>query len=588
MKWNWFMNNIRIKSKSMRKIIYILLSLCFLVACNEEDTLLLQKEGMGTLVLQGLKIESAVNDLQSRATLENVPTAGQFIVSVEDQATGVEYELGTGETQYALAAGTYKVKAQYGENIVSTDKPYYYGEADAVIEAGVQTTVTLTASLSSAIIRPVMDEQLLAQFKSYEIKVKTAEGTEYDVDNSEDLYVPSNKSYTLDFSGINQFDEEKSNTWTLSDLQARTRYLINCNADLPSFNFPMQVETNAWSKFIYITPMNENDITAHQDMADKILSNIVYEASADNNTWIPAEKKGDDWVITGLEPSTTYTLRSRFGGVISNNTQELVTESAQQVENGEMESWSRSELYGGNGTFSAAIYCDYCNGWNTRNERTTLGAESASGGLGGFIPINGNYGANWRWCSGTVSTDDKADGEYAAEISTLAFYNQKLNGSFDRDEVYSLTRDDGTAYVGYLFTGTFDKNSDSYSLGIEHNARPWSISFDYKYAPMPVSDQCIAYAKVYDNEHQEIASTINFTSSEQTVYKTETLYFTYNKSLTQKAAYIGIFFQSGTNTDIGNMRQVEGDYIPSPWNRDRVVGSVLKIDNVTLKYDYEN
>lgn len=588
MKWNWFMNNIRIKSKSMRKIIYILLSLCFLVACNEEDTLLLQKEGMGTLVLQGLEIESAVNDLQSRATLENVPTAGQFIVSVENQVTGIEYELGTGKTQYALAAGTYKVKAQYGENIVSTDKPYYYGEADAVIEAGGQTTVILTASLSSAIIRPVIDEQLLAQFKSYEIKVKTAEGTEYDVDNSEDLYVPSNKSYTLDFSGINQLDEEKRNTWTLSDLQARTRYLINCNADLPSFNFPMQVETNAWSKFIYITPMNENDITAHQDMADKILSNIVYEASADNNTWIPAEKKGDDWVITGLEPSTTYTLRSRFGGVISNNTQELVTESAKEIPNGSMEQWTSTQIHdAGVIAWDADIYCYYCSGWATRNEKTTSGAEDADGSR--------NYGLYWRWYSGTIATNDKTVGDTAAEISTLAFYNNKFSGIvgslFDpkREYIYSkYVKVSGTAYVGYLFTGIYDKNSDSYSLGIEHNARPRSISFDYKYVPMPVSDQCIAYAKLYDDEHREIASTINFTSSEQTAYKTETLYFTYNKPLTQKAAYIGIFFQSGTNTDIGNMQQVEGEYGASPWKNDRVVGSVLKIDNVILNYDYEN
>lgn len=35
------------------------------------------------------------------------------------------------------------------------------------------------------------------------------------------------------------------------------------------------------------------------------------------------------------------------------------------------------------------------------------------------------------------------------------------------------------------------------------------------------------------------------------------------------------------------MRQVEGGYSTSPYNQDRVVGSVLKIDNVTLNYDYE-
>lgn len=580
MKWNWFMNDIRIKSKSMRKIIYILLSLCFLVACNEEDTLLLQKEGMGTLVLQGLEIESAVNDLQSRATLENVPTAGQFIVSVEDQATGVEYELGTGETQYALAAGAYKVKAQYGENIVSTDKPYYYGEADAVIEAGVQTTVTLTASLNSAIIRPVMDEQLLTQFKSYEIKVKTAEGTEYDVNNSEDLYVPSNKSYTLDFSGINQFDEEKSNTWTLSDLQARTRYLINCNADLPSFNFPMQAEINAWSKFIYITPMTEADITAHQEMADKILSNIVYEASADNNTWIPAEKKGDDWVIVGLEPSTAYTLRARFGGVISNNTQELMTESAQQIENGDMESWQQVKVanaYGNKSFYNYYLGTQENHIWQTNNEEGLNGATTHA---------TNNIGTYWRWCAGTQNTSDvsvlnnELTSTNAAEISTLGFYTDKITGWYvgviSSDEIIPDWLSDGNRIcLGLLY---LDKTP--------FNSRPSSISFDYKYIPV-TGDSAPVEITLYDSNKEELwHKSINLVA--QTEYQAKVFSIDHQILENKKVSFISVHFQSGTNTDYKLMHVVEGDYNASPRVTDRVVGSVLKIDNVTLNYDYEN
>ena len=84
----------------------------------------------------------------------------------------------------------------------------------------------------------------------------------------------------------------------------------------------------------------------------------------------------------------------------------------------------------------------------------------------------------------------------------------------------------------------------------------------------------------------EIATTQEFNSMTQDVYKKETLNFTYTQSTT-KAAYIGIFFQSGTNTDIANMRNIKRGYSTSPYNQDRVVGSVLKIDNVTLNYDYE-
>lgn len=97
---------------------------------------------------------------------------------------------------------------------------------------------------------------------------------------------------------------------------------------------------------MYITPMTAENMTAKEEMTDKVLANIVYEASADGGTtWTPSEKTADErYVIKGLEPSTTYTIRSRFGGVLSSNTQTVTTESAQQVENGDMETYSETEV----------------------------------------------------------------------------------------------------------------------------------------------------------------------------------------------------------------------------------------------------
>ena len=169
----------------------------------------------------------------------------------------------------------------------------------------------------------------------------------------------------------------------------------------------------------------------------------------------------------------------------------------------------------------------------------------------------------------------------------MAFYNKKVSGTWSRDEVYTYTRDNGTAYAGYLFTGTFDKNTDTYTLGIQHESRPTSISFDYKYSPV-INDKCLAYAKVYNADKKEIASTIEFNSSKQEEYTAQTLKFEYNKEHMQsKAKYITVFFQSGYDTTISNMHRENGDYGSSPFGEDRVVGSVLKIDNVVLNYDYE-
>lgn len=561
-------------------------------SCTKEELGNTMSQQTGKLVLNDLEVSASVSDQLSRATLDtNLPSGDEFVITVKSETGSFEQTLEEGVFECILPVGNYTVEAVYGEDVVSLDTPYFYGETSVEIKEGATAPVSITATLQSAIIRPVMDEALLAQYKDYSLSVSDANNTMTTIANNTDLFVPAGKDYTLWLMGENQLGNQANTSWNLNQLSAKTRYIVSCNADLPSFTFPQQAETNAWSKFMYITPMTAENMSSHSEMAEQVIANIVYEASADGSTWLPAtyDAAKEKWVIKDLQPNTTYTVRSRFGGVISTNTQTLTTENAQDVPNGGMEDWSDTELYGGNGTFSAKVYCDYCTGWATRNEKTTDGAQDASGGIGGFLPIKGNYGAAWRWHSGTVKSTDKTEGEAAAEISTLAFYNQKLNGGYDRDDIHNLVKEDGRAYFGYLLLGTYNLSTDSYTLGVElgeeYTARPVSISFDYKYAPV-TGDLCIAYAKLYDERGQEIASTENFTSGKMDNYTSQELIFTYS-NLECKAKAIGVFFQSGTDIDINKMKQIQGSYDMSPYNQDRIVGSVLKVDNVKLNYDYE-
>lgn len=571
----------------MRKILgFVCLAVMFLSSCSKEEMEILG-EGTGKLVLNSLEVSASVSDMMSRAVLEeNVPSSDDFTITIKSEESSFEKTLDKGVFECILPVGSYTVEAAYGEDVISTDVPYFYGEESVKIEEGAVEPVSVTASLQSAIIHPEMNEELLAQYSEYSLSVSDGESM-MNVQNNADVFVPVGKNVTLWLSGTNKLGKPASSKWELNELIPKTRYVISCDADLPSFTFPTQPETNAWSKFMYITPMTSENMSSHSEMVEQVMANIVYEASADGATWLPAtyDAAKEKWVIKDLQPNTPYTVRSRFGGVVSTNTQMLTTENAQELVNGNMEEWTSTELYSGNGSFSAKVYCDYCTGWSTRNEKTTDGSKNASGGIGGFFPINSNYGAAWRWHSGTVKSTDKNGGENAAELSTLAFYNQKLNGAYDRNEIHNLVKDDGIAYVAYLFLGVYNLSSDSYSLGIEHLSRPVSVSFDYKYIPVE-GDQCIAYAKLYDKNKKEIASTIEFHSNGINVYTTQELDFVYS-DLTCKANYIGVFFQSGTDLDISKMRQEEGSYNMSPFNQDRIVGSVLKIDNVKLNYEYE-
>lgn len=560
-----------------------------LFACNEEEFVTMSQK-TGKLIVGGVEVSAIVGDMQSRATLENVPSGNEFTITVKSEDGSFERTLEEGVFSCILPVGTYTVEAVYGEDKIATEKPYFYGNTQVDIKEGMTESVSVTASLQSAIIRAVMSEELLAQYKNYALWISEATNPGSDmesIDNDKDIFVPAGESYSLLLTGTNLLGDNVNTSWELKSLSPKTRYTVSCDADLPSFTFPEQAVTNAWSKFIYITPMTAENMTSHSEMAQQVMDNIVYEASADNgSTWIPAEydSENEKWVIKDLQPSTAYTLRSRFGGVVSSNTQAITTENAKPLDNGEMEGWTQSQLCNSTGTWSAAVFCDYCTNWATRNEKTTDGAKNANGN-----PLwNSNYATKWKWCSGTISTSDSKEGN-AVEISTLALYNQRVSGTYNRDKIVDEVKKNGTVYVGYLLYGTYDLSSDTYTLGKDHLARPVSMSFDYKYAPV-AGDQCIAYAKLYDVTKQEIASTENFYSDKVENYTTQTLRFTYS-DLECQAAFIGVFFQSGTDVDINKIQLVEGSYsdlqIKSPYTEDKMVGSILKVDNIKLNYEYE-
>ena len=565
----------------MRYIFILCLFLGF--ASCQEDVLQPSYKGKGRLVLKDVDISAEASaETVTRATSTfTAPTASELTYKVTDTQTGEVVYNQTGEfTSLVLDEGFYRLEASYGTENMGT-APYLYAATEEFrITTATETAKSLSVKLSCAIVHPAIADNLLEHYDTYKIEI--SDGTSIqEIPNNADFFVPAGKDYTLTLSGTNTLNEAKSNSWELKDVLVANRYTLNCNPDLPSFTLPEQMEGYVWSTFIYITPMTAANMSSKPEMTEKVLANIVYEASADGINWIQAINDNGKTVIKGLVANNQYTIRSRFGSIICTNSQQVTMESAEQLENGNFESvWNKKEINGGNGSWSRPLYCYYLPGWNTRNERTTKGGESATGWGTGV-----GYGVWWRWCSGTVPTADSSKDANAVEISTLAFYNKKVSGTWSR--VYTYTRDNGTAYAGYLFTGTFDKNTDTYTLGIQHESRPTSISFDYKYSPV-INDKCLAYAKVYNADKKEIASTIEFNSSEQGEYTAQTLKFEYNKEHMQsKAKYITVFFQSGYDTTISNMHRENGDYGSSPFGEDRVVGSVLKIDNVVLNYDYE-
>ena len=580
--------------RKMIRQIMTLATLCWMVAgCADEVIDRNGGKGEGRLLLTGIEVESAVGDVQTKASLAEgvIPTVSDFTITIVSAATGETVKIlppGV-EAGCFLPVGEYRVKAAYGEEVGMSAVPYFYGESDKVtIVEGEVKSVSLTAFLASAVIRPQMADQLVEQYNFYTLTVSETGGSgvtpSQTLTNGEDFFVSGGKgkTYNLILAGQNKLGETVTHTWSYSDLVRRTRYIVQCDPDLPAFTLPAQSDGDVWSKFIYITPMTVDNMTALKaDMADKVIANVVYEASADNGeTWIPSDKTSDGrYVIKGLEPSKNYTIRSRFGGVLSSNTQTVTTESAQGIANGDMEAWESVKVanaYNGKSFYNYFLGSQSNHIWETNNEEGLNGATTNA---------TSNIGTYWRWCAGTQNTTDVStlNGDIvsnnAAEISTLGFYSKKITGwyagTISSDKIISNWLSDGNRIcLGLLYV---DKKPLS--------SRPSAISFDYKYEPVTGDSAPIEIA-LFDSNLEELwRESMNLGA--QTDYRTKTVYIGHQFLDRKKVAFITLRFQSGTNKDYTLMHVVKGDYNSSPRVTDRVVGSVLKVDNVTLNYDYE-
>lgn len=553
------------------------ISLLILVGCQEEMI-----DGMsvdeGRLVLAGFNVKVGVEDVATRSNLASAPSKSDLTIKLTDKSNENNViTIPASTTDTVVPVGNYTLSASYGENVCSTT-PYFYGSTDVEIVAQSSTTAQISVSLQSAVIHPIISESLQNQFKSFSLHVKcdNSEHASIAVGNDVDYFVPSGKDYTLSLTGTNMIGESKDiDVYTLNSTVAATRYNITCNPSLPSFTMPSQAETNAWSTFICITPMTSSNITSKADLTDKVLANIVYEAISGNDTIASTKDSSGNYKISGLKPSTTYTLRSRFGGVVSSNTVTLTTENGTALTNGNMDEWDSKKLK--DAYSSGSIYLYSLDGWATRNEKTTDGVSSSN--------ITNNVCTYWRWNSGTQSTNDTKSGSgYAAELSSLAFYSKSTSVvALTRSKIESNIKSNNNTYSAYLFLGTYNLSNDSYTLGISHDSRPLKLSFDYKYAPIG-SDNAVITAAVYDASGNIIAELGEVNTSEQRSWVTQEINFIYTTSNT-KAAKIHVFFQSGTNVNASTYNYVNGSYDATPYTRDRMVGSQLYIDNVKLIYE---
>ena len=229
------------------KVLYTGLVGVLLAACTNET--FNQESGEGTgylrLSLGHVDVElSATTRAETSILPENlIPSASDFMVDIQKDGISIEgfpklYSDVTGEIE--LAAGSYTVKADYGENEQIQDTPYFSGSSTVQIYPGKPTEATINASLANAMLVPSVSESLQKHYSAWTLTVKSGDSSIKLADNKNAdsyLFAQAGQPVNAVFEGTNILGHESSHEWTvISSAAAQTKYVIQCDPDLSVFS----------------------------------------------------------------------------------------------------------------------------------------------------------------------------------------------------------------------------------------------------------------------------------------------------------------------------------------------------------------
>lgn len=229
-------------------VLYIGLLGVLLAACTNDTFNQGSEEGTGylhfTLGNVDMKFSAMTREETSLLPDELIPPVSDFMVDIQKDGISIEgfpklYSDVTGEIE--LAAGSYTVKADYGENEQIQDTPYFSGSSTVQIYPGKPTEATINASLANAMLVPSVSESLQNHYSAWTLTIKSGDSSIKLADNENAgsyLFAQAGQPVNAVFEGTNILGHESLHEWTvISSVAAQTKYVIQCDPDIPVFSF---------------------------------------------------------------------------------------------------------------------------------------------------------------------------------------------------------------------------------------------------------------------------------------------------------------------------------------------------------------
>lgn len=335
---------------------------------------------------------------------------------------------------------------------------------------------------------------------------------------------------------------------------------------VPKFGVNVQ---DAWATKAYFVVYDKGDHTS------TFLKGVSAEISANDGPYEPvtvAVQPDGHWQITGLQPSTNYSLIATLDG-ISGKHVNFVTESADQLPNSGLEDWHTVDGQTSNWWVEYPWkQNDENHAWDTLNKLTT-----SDGGNNTGVFSNHN-GCSYCAYSGTRETTDCHSGSKAAVIETVGW------GSGNTAAGGASILNHFTP--GELYLGSYDESSQAGNYGIPFETRPTAIEFYYKYTPKNEADYGTVIMEVVNDHGDVIGSTGVVALAQQSAYTLKSVPIAYT-DIHSKAKTVRVVFKSTVGDDgTHNFLSHSSDNINyASVNADsRHYGSSLYIDDINLAY----
>lgn len=236
--------------KKILRQIMALATLCWVMASCSDDTFNQEYgEGMGYLhlTLGKVDVELTSTTKADAGSLPDdlIPTTADFMIDIKQGSISAEgfpkkYSELT-EEGVELKAGGYTVTAYYGENETIQTTPYFSDSSTVEIYPGKSTSATINAVLANAMLVPAVSESLQNHYSDWTLTVKSGDVsmTLADKDKSDGyLFAKAEQPVNAVFEGTNLLEKETSQEWTvISSATAQTKYVIQCDPDIPVFSF---------------------------------------------------------------------------------------------------------------------------------------------------------------------------------------------------------------------------------------------------------------------------------------------------------------------------------------------------------------